>query len=27
MASIRTGNDWTPAQLIADLRATAAPAN
>ena len=27
LASIRTGNDWTPAQLIADLQATAAPAN
>jgi protein SCO1/2 len=27
VASIRTGNDWTPAQLIADLEATAAPAN
>jgi protein SCO1/2 len=27
LASIRTGNDWTPAQLIADLRATAAPRN
>jgi protein SCO1 len=27
LASIHTGNDWTPAQLIADLRATAAPAN
>jgi protein SCO1/2 len=22
-----TGNDWTPAQLVADLKATAAPAN
>jgi protein SCO1/2 len=27
LASIRTGNDWTPAQLIADLRATAPAAN
>jgi protein SCO1/2 len=27
LASIRPGNDWTPAQLIADLRATAAPGN
>ena len=27
LVSIRTGNDWTPAQLIADLEATAAPAN
>lgn len=27
LISIRTGNDWTPAQLIADLRATAAPTN
>ncbi len=25
LATIRTGNDWTPAQLIADLLATAAP--
>ena len=25
VAAIRTGNDWTPAQLIADLRATPAP--
>jgi protein SCO1/2 len=27
LASIRTGNEWTPAQLIADLQATAAPRN
>jgi len=27
LVSIRTGNDWTPAQLIADLRATAPSAN
>lgn len=26
VAAIRTGNDWTPAQLLADIRATAAPA-
>lgn len=25
VAAIRTGNDWTPAQLLADIRATAAP--
>ena len=25
VAAIRTGNDWTPAQLIADIRATPAP--
>lgn len=25
VTAIRTGNDWTPAQLIADLRATPAP--
>ena len=25
VSAIRTGNDWTPAQLIADLRATPAP--
>jgi protein SCO1/2 len=27
VSAIRTGNDWTPAQLIADLRATPAPGN
>jgi protein SCO1/2 len=27
LASIRTGNDWTPALLIADLRATSPAAN
>ena len=26
VAAIRTGNDWTPAQLLVDIRATAAPA-
>jgi len=26
VTAIRTGNDWTPAQLLADIRATAAPA-
>ena len=26
VAAIRTGNDWTPAQLLADIRATTAPA-
>ena len=25
VSAIRTGNDWTPAQLIADIKATAAP--
>jgi protein SCO1/2 len=25
VSAIRTGNDWTPAQLIADLRATPSP--
>jgi protein SCO1/2 len=25
ITALRTGNDWTPAQLVADLRATAAP--
>ena len=27
LVTTHTGNDWTPAQLVADLKATPAPAN
>ena len=27
MVKVHSGNDWTPAQLVADLKATPAPAH